>query len=52
VGFTSARLQYNLLGQGGFLEYFDAEFRGADHEVVLIPNSAFPGTRVAMPPRP
>lgn len=52
VGFTASRLQYNLLGHGGFLEFFDAEFRGADREVVLIPNAAFPGTQVAMPPRP
>jgi hypothetical protein len=43
VGFTATRLQYNLLGHGGFLEFFDAEFRGADHEAVLIPNTAFPG---------
>jgi hypothetical protein len=52
VGFASTRLRYNLLGQAGFLEFFDVEFRGADHEVVLIPNAAFPGTQVAMPPRP
>jgi hypothetical protein len=52
VGFTATRLRYNILGHGGFLEFFDAEFRGADHEVDLIPNAAFPGTQVAMPPRP
>lgn len=52
VGSTASRLQYNVLGHGGFLEYFDAEFRGADREVVLIPNAAFPGTQVAMPSRP
>ena len=52
VGFAATRLQYNLLGHVGFLEFFDAEFRGADHEVVLIPNAAFPGAAVAMPPRP
>jgi hypothetical protein len=52
VGFTASRLQYNLLGHGGFLEFFDVEFRGADREVVLIPNAAFSGTQVAMPPRP
>jgi hypothetical protein len=52
VGFASTRLRYNLLGQAGFLEFFDADFRGADHEVVLIPNARFPGTQVAMPPRP
>jgi hypothetical protein len=52
VGFAPTRLRYNLLGQGGFLEFFDADFRGADREVVLIPNRSFPGTQVAMPPRP
>jgi hypothetical protein len=51
VGFAATRLRYNLLGHGGLLEFFDVEFRGADHEVVLIPNAAFPGTQ-AMPPRP
>jgi hypothetical protein len=40
------------LDHRGFLEFFDADFRGADHEVVLIPNAAFPGSQVAMPPRP
>ncbi len=29
VGFAATRLRYNLLGHGGFLEYFDVEFRGA-----------------------
>ncbi len=52
VGFTATRLQYNLLGHSGFLEFFDADFRGATREVILIPNRSFPGTRVAMPPRP
>jgi hypothetical protein len=52
VGFVSTRLRYNLLGHGGFLDFFDVEFRGADREVVLIPNRSFPGTQVAMPPRP
>jgi hypothetical protein len=52
VGFASTPLRYGILGHGGCLEYFDAEFRGADREVVLIPNRSFPGTRVPMPPRP
>ena len=30
VGFTKSLLAYNLLGHGGFLEFFDVEFRGAD----------------------
>jgi hypothetical protein len=52
VGFAATRLNYNLLGQAGFLEFFDADFRGADLQVVLIPNAKFPGTQVAMPARP
>jgi hypothetical protein len=52
VGFTASPLRYSLLGHGGFLEFFDVEFRGADREVVLIPNRSFPGTQVPMPPRP
>jgi hypothetical protein len=52
VGFAVTRLRYNLAGHGGFLEFFDADFRGADHQVVLIPNAKFPGTQVAMPARP
>src|SRR5262245_60674764 len=31
-----------LLGYSGFLQYFDAEFRGADLEVLLIPNRSVP----------
>lgn len=48
VGFAAARLPYSILGHGGCLQFFDADFRGADHEVILIPNSSFPGTQVAM----
>ena len=43
VGFVATRLNYNLLGHAGFLQYFDAEFRGADSEVALTPNPSFPG---------
>ena len=52
VAFAATRLRHSLLGQSGFLEFFDVEFRGADREVVLIPNRSFPGTKVAMPVRP
>jgi hypothetical protein len=34
-----------ILGHAGFLEYFDAEFRGADRTVILTPNRRFPGSR-------
>jgi hypothetical protein len=48
VAFAATRLRYSLLGHGGFLQFFDADFRGAAHEVILFPNSTFPGTQVAM----
>jgi hypothetical protein len=43
VGFAATRLRYHLLGQSGFLQFFDVEFRGADRAVVLTPNRSFPG---------
>jgi predicted aspartyl protease len=46
VGFVATALRYSLLGHAGFLQFFDAEFRGAAQEVVLTPNASFPGTRV------
>jgi hypothetical protein len=47
VGFVPASaLQRPILGQAGFLQHFDAEFRGADFEVILIPNRSFPGIRI------
>jgi hypothetical protein len=45
VGFVSTHLRYSLLGHASCLQFFDAEFRGADHEVVLTSNSSFPGQR-------
>jgi hypothetical protein len=44
IGFVAVRLHYNLLGHAGFLQYFDAEFRGVDREVVLT------GIRRGSPP--
>jgi hypothetical protein len=46
VGFVPLRLRHALLGYAGFLQHFDAEFRGADHEVILTPNRSFPGVRI------
>jgi hypothetical protein len=43
VGFCSAPLSYPLLGNTGFLEYFNAVFHGADHVLELDPILAFPG---------
>jgi len=46
VGFVAAAmLPRPLLGHAGCLQYFDAEFRGADLDVLRIPNRSFPGTR-------
>lgn len=46
VGFVAAPLRYNLLGHAGFFNFFDADFRGAGREVVLMPNQSFPGRRI------
>ncbi len=46
VGFVAVPLQRPLLGYAGFLQYFGAEFRGADREVILTPNRSFPGVRI------
>ena len=44
VGFVDATvLPRPLLGYAGFLQYFDTEFRGADTEVILLPNRSFSG---------
>jgi hypothetical protein len=47
VGFVQQSLLARpLLGYAGFLQYFDADFRGADCEVILTPNRSFPGARI------
>jgi hypothetical protein len=46
VGFVPLRLRHALLGYAGFLQHFDAEFRGSDRVVILRPNSSFPGIRI------
>jgi hypothetical protein len=43
VGFAPFPLLRSLLGFGGFLQFFDAHFRGADEEVILFPNAKFSG---------
>ncbi len=45
VGFVSAPLRYSLLGYASCLQYFDAQFRGAEREVTLLPNASFPGAK-------
>lgn len=47
VGFVSGRLHYNLLGQAGFLQFFDCNLRGEpDYETLLAPKVSFPGRRL------
>ena len=44
VGFTTAPLRRPLLGHAGFLQFFDATFRGDAEIVELTPNSSYAGT--------
>ncbi len=46
VGFVTVPLHIALLGHAGFLQFFDADFLGADREVTLTPNRAFTGKRI------
>lgn len=46
VGFAPFPVLRGLLGFAGFLQFFDAAFRGADQEVTLVPNSLFSGRRI------
>ena len=44
VGFTAAPLRRPLLGFAGFLQFFEASFRGDREEVELTINALYPGT--------
>ena len=44
VGFTNAPLNQPILGYAGFLQFFDATFRGHAEEVELAVNPSYPGT--------
>jgi hypothetical protein len=46
VGFAPFPVLRGLLGFAGFLQFFDAAFRGADQEATLLPNSLFSGRRI------
>src|SRR5207248_3337944 len=46
VGFTPFPVLRGLLGFAGFLQFFDAGFRGAAQEATLLPNSLFAGRRI------
>lgn len=43
VGFIDTPVPWPLLGFAGFLQFFDADLRGSAQEVILTPNSSFPG---------
>lgn len=43
VGFVPVPLRRALLGYAGCLQFFDAQFRGADREATIIPNGTFIG---------
>ena len=44
VGFSTAPIQYVLLGTRGCLQFCDAMFRGDDRFVELEPNRSYPGS--------
>jgi hypothetical protein len=46
VGFVPVPMRRALLGQAGFLQFFNADFRGADREAILTTNPTFPGRRL------
>jgi hypothetical protein len=43
AGFTAAKIRFPLLGFAGFLQFFDANFRGGIEEVELTVNGLYPG---------
>jgi hypothetical protein len=46
VGFDPLAMKLALFGYAGFLQFFDADFRGAKREAILLPNAAFAGQRL------
>lgn len=44
VGFTAVKFRHPLLGQVGFLEFFDAQFFGGLHELELRVNNTYAGS--------
>ncbi len=46
VGFAPFPVLRSLLGFAGFLQFFDAAFRGGDQEVIMVPNASFTGRRI------
>lgn len=43
IGFTNYPLRWPLLGQTGFLQFFDVTLLGTSREIVLMPNATFSG---------
>jgi hypothetical protein len=43
IGFTNYPLRWPILGQTGFLQFFDATLFGVRREIVLMPNASFAG---------
>jgi hypothetical protein len=52
VGFSTTLTRWPLLGQSGFLEFFDVQLLGARRESIIVPNTSLPGRHVvvASPP--
>ncbi len=47
VGFKDVPfMRWPLLGLTGFLQFFDVTFLGQNHEVIITPNSSFPGQHI------
>jgi hypothetical protein len=52
VGFLDAPMRWPLLGYAGMQQSFDIELLGHRREVILRPNSSFPGQVTVLRPRP
>jgi hypothetical protein len=48
VGFANLQLRWALLGHAGFLDFFDTTLFGFRREVILTPNSSFPGQHLIL----
>jgi hypothetical protein len=46
VGFVPVLGLLPLLGHAGCLQFFDANFLGADREAILLPNRSFTGRQI------
>jgi len=46
VGFAPLGMSRVLLGQTGFLQYFDVSLLNPFREIILTPNSSFPGLHI------